>query len=142
LTFLDPVCTSDCPLIAREFRLANAMLGHAGQDVDFVAIVANPIYRAPVYMDDFDRQEGLASMPNWFFLTGSVKNLQNVWNAYGAEVYTVPAGSMVAHADIAFVIDGHGRTRVIMSEDQDPGGIPQSSFSALLVNEIKTVRDS
>jgi cytochrome oxidase Cu insertion factor (SCO1/SenC/PrrC family) len=142
LTFLDPVCTSDCPLIAREFRRADAMLGAAARHVDFVAIVANPIYRAPVYVNDFDRQEGLTGVTNWFFLTGPVKELQNVWNAYGAEVYTVPAGSMVAHADLAFVIDGHGRTRVIMGEDQDPGATPQSSFSALLADEIKTVGDS
>ena len=27
LTFLDPVCTSDCPLIAQEFRDANSLLG-------------------------------------------------------------------------------------------------------------------
>ena len=27
LTFLDPVCTSDCPLIAQEFRLAGQLLG-------------------------------------------------------------------------------------------------------------------
>ena len=27
LTFLDPVCTSDCPLIAQEFRAADQMLG-------------------------------------------------------------------------------------------------------------------
>src|SRR6185437_6431698 len=27
LTFLDPVCTTDCPLIAQEMRSADAMLG-------------------------------------------------------------------------------------------------------------------
>ena len=30
ITFLDPVCTSDCPLIAREFRQTDTMLGAAG----------------------------------------------------------------------------------------------------------------
>ena len=33
LTFLDPVCTTDCPLIAQEFKATAAMLGaHAQQD--------------------------------------------------------------------------------------------------------------
>ena len=30
LTFLDPVCTSDCPLIAQEFRQTDQRLGHPG----------------------------------------------------------------------------------------------------------------
>ena len=37
LTFLDPVCTSDCPLIAQEFRAAGQMLGDT-QHVELVAI--------------------------------------------------------------------------------------------------------
>ena len=45
LTFLDPVCTSDCPLIAQEFRQTDQRLGGQARNVDFVAIVANPIYR-------------------------------------------------------------------------------------------------
>jgi cytochrome oxidase Cu insertion factor (SCO1/SenC/PrrC family) len=139
LTFLDPVCTSDCPLIAREFRQADALLGGEARHVDFIAIVANPIYRSTAYTVAFDRQEGLSDVPNWLFLTGSVQALHSVWNAYGAEVYTVPAGSMVAHAELTFVINGHGRTRVIMGEDQDPANTPQSSFSVLLANEIKGV---
>jgi len=142
LTFLDPVCTSDCPLIAQEFRQADGVLGPAAKNVVFIAIVANPIYRAVAYMNDFDRQEGLTHVSNWLYLTGSVKQLQTIWNAYGAEVYTVPAGSMVAHADIAFVIDGHGRTRVIMGEDQNPGATPQSSFSDLLADQIRSVLSS
>ena len=31
LTFLDPVCTTDCPLIAQEMRSADAMLGSQGE---------------------------------------------------------------------------------------------------------------
>ena len=46
LTFLDPVCTSDCPLIAQEFRRTDQRLGSQDDRVDFVAIVANPIYRS------------------------------------------------------------------------------------------------
>jgi cytochrome oxidase Cu insertion factor (SCO1/SenC/PrrC family) len=139
LTFLDPVCTSDCPLIAQEFRQADAMLGSAARHVEFIAIVANPIYRSTADTNAFDREEGLTDVPNWLFLTGSVNALQAVWNAYGAEVYTVPAGSMVAHAELTFVINAQNRTRVIMGEDQDPGDTPQSSFSALLADQIKGV---
>ena len=62
LTFLDPVCTSDCPLIAQEFRQADERLGSQSAKVDFVAIVANPIYRSISFTNAFDRQEGLDHM--------------------------------------------------------------------------------
>ena len=40
LTFLDPVCTSDCPLIAQELRLTDQMLGTSAGPVEMVAVVA------------------------------------------------------------------------------------------------------
>ena len=76
LTFLDPVCTSDCPLVAQEFRAANQILGAKSSRVELVAIVANPVYRAVSYTQAFDRQELLTSLPNWRFLTGSLDPAQ------------------------------------------------------------------
>ena len=72
LTFLDPVCTSDCPLIAQEFRQADQQLGSQARHVDFVAIVANPIYRSVSFTKQFDGQEGLTQVANWYYLTGSL----------------------------------------------------------------------
>ena len=57
LTFLDPVCTTDCPLIAQEFRAAGQLLGAASKQVELVAIVANPVYHQVAYTQAFDRQE-------------------------------------------------------------------------------------
>ncbi len=111
LTFLDPVCTTDCPLIAQEFREADQGLGDQSRQVDFVAVVANPIYRSVSFTNAFDRQEGLSHLPNWYFLTGSLSALQRIWNEYGVEVSTVANGAMVAHSDLAFVIDNQGRER-------------------------------
>ena len=42
LTFLDPVCVSDCPLVAQQFRAADQLLGSKARNVALVAIVANP----------------------------------------------------------------------------------------------------
>ena len=36
MTFLDPVCTSDCPIIAQEFKQAGQMLGAQGKRVTVV----------------------------------------------------------------------------------------------------------
>ena len=49
LTFLDPVCTTDCPLIAQEMRSADAMLGAKAGGTELVAVVANPTYTSTAY---------------------------------------------------------------------------------------------
>ena len=43
--------------------------------VRFVAIAANPQYHSVTAIDDFDREEGLASQSNWLYLTGSTSTL-------------------------------------------------------------------
>ena len=142
LTFLDPVCTSDCPLIAQEFRQADQQLSGQDAQVDFVAIVANPIYRSVSFTNAFDRQEGLTHLPNWYYLTGSVPALQRVWASYGEEIQTVANGAMVAHADLAFVIDAHGRERDALITDPGPTQVFASSFTSLLTNRIDQVLNS
>jgi cytochrome oxidase Cu insertion factor (SCO1/SenC/PrrC family) len=140
LTFLDPVCTNDCPLIAQEFREADALLSpDARRQVDFVAIVANPLYRSVPVVDAFDRQEGLDKMGNWLFLTGSSEQLKQVWSEYGIEVAVEPAGSMVAHAELAYVIDTRGVERRVLDSAPAAGTASSSSFSALLSTQLREV---
>jgi cytochrome oxidase Cu insertion factor (SCO1/SenC/PrrC family) len=131
MTFLDPVCTNDCPLIAQEFRDADDSLSRAERArTAFVAIVANPVYRSQAVMTAFDDQEDLAGIPNWYYLTGSVDQLQKVWAAYGVEVKTIDAGSMVAHSDTAVVINPRGRVRAVINAN--PGSPDNSSDAASL----------
>jgi len=138
LTFLDPVCTSDCPLIAQELRAADQLLGSRAHDVELVAIVANPVYRSATYTRAFDRQEGLAAVPNWLFLTGSLSQLQRVWSDYGVTAQIVQAGGMAAHNDVAYVIDRNGHTRSELNTDPGPGtASSQSSFAAELLGSAQ-----
>lgn len=139
LTFLDPVCTTDCPLIAQEFRQADTMLGPDASKVALVAVVANPIDRSVAFTDAFDRQEGLDHVANWIYLTGSVPALSRVWDAYGVEVAVSPAGSMIAHSDLAYIIDGRGRTREVLSADPGWGPSSASSFASLLCAQLERV---
>ena len=141
LTFLDPVCTSDCPLIAQEFHQTDERLGSQSSKVDFVAIVANPIYRSTSFTNAFDRQEGLSHVGNWLYLTGSVSQLRSVWNSYGVLVESAGAGAMIAHSDLAFVIDARGHERAEMEDDPGAGGQQSSSFSSLLLARISAVEN-
>ena len=140
LTFLDPVCTTDCPLIAQEFRGAGELLGANSKRVELVAVVANPIYRSIAFTQAFDRQERMDKVPNWLYLTGTPPQLTKVWRAYNIAVQTEPAGAMVAHSDIAFVIDGAGHMRQELNADPGPGTASStSSFAAVLANAAEHV---
>jgi len=133
MTFLDPVCTTDCPLIAQEFKDTWRLLGAASRQVELVAVVANPTYRATEFTRAFDQQEGLATVPDWLYLTGTLPQLEKVWDDYGVTVEDLPAGAMSAHDDIAVVIDRTGQINYELSADPGPGTTSsQSSFGVLL----------
>jgi cytochrome oxidase Cu insertion factor (SCO1/SenC/PrrC family) len=135
LTFLDPVCTSDCPLIAQEFKQAGQLLKANAQRVELVAIVANPVDYQLGYTQAFDRQEGLTGVRNWLYLTGSLSQLERVWHNYGIAADIEPAGAMIGHSEITFAIDQHGRVRYEMGFDPGPGtAATESSFAAELTD--------
>jgi cytochrome oxidase Cu insertion factor (SCO1/SenC/PrrC family) len=138
LTFLDPVCTSDCPLIAQEFREAGQQLGADDRQVDLVAIVANPVNYQIGYTQAFDRQEGLSGVPNWLYLTGSLAQLQAVWRSYGIAADIEPAGAMIGHSEVAFAIDQTGRVRQELNFNPGPGtAATESSFAAELTDAAR-----
>jgi cytochrome oxidase Cu insertion factor (SCO1/SenC/PrrC family) len=143
LTFLDPVCTTDCPVIAQEFRAADAMLGAQAGHVDMVAIVANPVYRSTKFTLAFDRQEYLSHIPNWYFLTGTSAQLTQAWKRFGVSALIEPAGAMVDHSEFALVIDRRGFIRTILSTDPGQGTTAlRSSFAGLLDSQIREAMGS
>ena len=138
LTFLDPVCTSACPLIAQEFRSAGQLLGSSSSRVELVAIVANPVFYQRTYTRAFTEEEGLAQVPNWRFLTGSVPTLHKVWADYGIDSEVEPGGSMVGHTEVAYVIDPSGHVREEFEDDPGPGtAATQASFAAMLAGAAR-----
>jgi cytochrome oxidase Cu insertion factor (SCO1/SenC/PrrC family) len=136
LTFLDDTCSVDCPLIAQEFRDAGQLMAADTHRVELVAINYNPLYTQVSYLQAFDRQEGLAGVPNWLYLTGPLAALKQVWRRYGVvPPQVLPAGSMVGHGDYAFVLDGTGHLRQEFGFDTGPGTqATKSSFAAELTD--------
>jgi len=144
LTFLDPVCVTDCPLIAQEFRQAGQLLGAKTSQVELVAVDVNPLYNELAYTQEFDHEEGLTGLADWRYLTGTQARLRQVYRAYGQPAQTLPAGAMVGHSDIAFVIDTHGEIREELNMDPGPGtAATKSSFATELADAAtQTLRSS
>ncbi len=138
LTFLDPVCTTDCPLEAQEFREAGVLLGAQASQVELVAVNVNPLYGGLAYTRAFDREQSLSNVRNWVYLTGSTAQLRPVWRNYGVESQTLPGGSMLGHNDVAFVIDPNGRMREELDFDPGPGTTATvSSFASELATAAR-----
>ena len=77
-------------------------------------------------------------MPNWLYLTGTVPQLRQVWTEYGITAQILPAGSMIGHPDLAYVIDQSGRVREELDTDPGPGTTAtKSSFAVLLANAAR-----
>ena len=73
------------------------------------------------------------TLPNWQYLTGSVAQLKKVWRQYGIAAQILPAGGMIGHSDVAYVIDRSGRTRTELNFDPGPGtASTQASFAGEL----------
>ena len=140
ITFLDPVCTTDCPVIARELRMADGLLGSNGKRVELIAVDANPTFSGAAYLKAFDRQEGMQNLSNWHYLTGTTTQLQAVWRAFGVDVEPGTGGAMMSHSDVAAVIDPNGVIREFINTDPGPATTAtESSFAQLFATAARQV---
>jgi len=105
--------------------------------VELVAIVTNPLYYQRLYTRAFDRQEHLATLPNWRYLTGTLPELRRVWQQYSVAAEITPAGGMIGHSDVAYVIDAAGRTRRELNFDPGPVDGPISAATRQSVREFE-----
>ena len=138
LTFLDPVCTTDCTFMGQEFLQAGKLLTADRTRVELVAVVVNPVYNSQAVVRAFDQQEGLSALPNWEYLTGTPAQLEKAWKPYGIVGEVLPAGAMIAHNDIAYIIDQSGQIRQELDFDPGPGtSASVSSFASLLAGDTR-----
>ncbi|HEY0805524.1 MAG TPA: SCO family protein, partial [Pseudonocardiaceae bacterium] len=136
LTFLDPVCVG-CPQIAQQLHAARTLLGTNSDRVELVAIAASTMHSRVTFLRAFDRSQGLTTVPNWLFLTGTVANLERAWNTYEKLAPNMMAGMMV-HSEIVFVIDMTGRIRWEVRDAPGPATTSaQSSFAVLLADAAR-----
>jgi cytochrome oxidase Cu insertion factor (SCO1/SenC/PrrC family) len=113
LTFLDPTCYDQCPLFAQEMVATDQLLGKDASKVALVAVVANPITHSVGAAKDFTVTHDLSGFRNWYYLTGSVANLRQVWKDYNVTV-SVNSVGMVVHSSQFYFISPNGTEQALM----------------------------
>lgn len=133
LTFLDPVCSGTCPVVAQEMAEAATLLAQRQAQVELVAINANPDFTAPATLADFDTEHDIGHLANWDFLTGSPATLRQVYRSYGALSQTFQAG-MVAHSELLYVIGPDGRERSLTTAGGIAGLRIEDAYAEMLAD--------
>jgi cytochrome oxidase Cu insertion factor (SCO1/SenC/PrrC family) len=108
VVFLDPECYDSCPLMANQLATSVRALGTAADSVAIVAVDVNPVFNRVQDTSTFTREHGLATLPEWHFVTGSVAQVGAVLAAYGQGV-SVPEVGMIGHPQTVYLFgrDGH-----------------------------------
>ncbi len=105
-------CPDVCPITLSEMKQLRASLGDKADQVEFLFVTVDPqrdtVERLHTYLGAFD--------PQIIGLTGSMEELQSVWDAYGivreVQDQGSAAGYLVSHSSRTYLIDRQGRLRV------------------------------
>jgi cytochrome oxidase Cu insertion factor (SCO1/SenC/PrrC family) len=134
VTFLDPVCYTDCPLLAGQMKQVGESFGPQAK-LDLVAVAANPRHETMADVRSFVAKHSLGSVRNFHFVTGSLGHLAKVWGNFGIQVESSPSSIMSVHSDAMFVISPQGRIKWIVPDDP----ISSSSGESSAVSELITL---
>lgn len=118
ITFLDPVCSSDCPLIANQLAAADRELGDLASRVEIVALDTNPLFPRVEDVAAFTESHGLADLPNWHFLCGPPDSVQEILAQFGIAV-SVPTVGMIEHSEGIYFVAPDGREAAYLDDGAD-----------------------
>lgn len=136
LTFIDPVCTTLCPLEAKVLNGVEHRFPDA-QRPAILAVSVNPWADASRYFRADARKWKLGS--SWRWAVGSRAQLARVWNAYSIAVRIQPFRAVgitthrIDHTEAAYVIDQHGFERALFVYPFSAGAV-ESTVRRLGVN--------
>jgi cytochrome oxidase Cu insertion factor (SCO1/SenC/PrrC family)/thiol-disulfide isomerase/thioredoxin len=125
LGFVDAECQTICPLTTAAMLDAKRSLGPAGKDVQLLGVDVN--WKSTQIEDVLNYTELHGLTGQWHFLTGSIGQLERVWNAYGVNEKSVtdPGSNDIDHVAALYVIDPQGRIRTTYVTDSSYAAIPQ-----------------
>ncbi|MGD0852607.1 MAG: SCO family protein [Acidimicrobiales bacterium] len=116
LTFLDPECWTDCPLLAAQLRQVRSDLS-PGARLDIVAVAADPYHETVADVNHFIDIHRLKDVRDFYFVTGTLSDVSRVWNSYGIGVTMAPTDKMSIHSDYMFIITPRDRIKWIIPDE-------------------------
>lgn len=136
VTFLDPVCDSDCPLIANQLAAADRQLGDLAGRVEIVALDTNPLFPRVEDVAAFTDSHGLTDLPNWHFICGPAASMQDLLAEFGVAV-SVPTVGMIEHSEGIYFVTPDGLEAAYL----DDGANAQltTAYSQQIRDEIRSL---
>jgi len=138
ITFLDPVCFDQCPVVAEQLATADRQLGVLAKNVEFVAIVANPIYRSLSVVQAFNSELSLNHLNNWQYLTGSLPQLERAWADFSIQV-EIPRLQMVGHPTVLYFVKPGNREVSLAQDSALSDSSVISSYATLVDQQLRAV---
>ena len=127
LTFMYTHCPDVCPLMAEKLHSAMLDLGKDAEHVGVIAVSVDPKGDTVAAALNFSQVHHMVQY--WHFLVGTQAELAPVWSAYAVDAQTQVATTSM-HTAVLFLIDKHGRERVLLDQD---------FTSAQLTSNLKTL---
>ncbi len=123
LAFTDSECTTICPITTETLVQAVRMLGSDGSQVQLLGVDANPEATSVADVKAYSLDHGL--LTSWDFLTGSVKQLESVWKAYG--IYVAVVHGAIDHTPAVYLINQKGQEVEIYDSQMAYASIDQQA---------------
>ena len=111
VTFLYVHCPNVCPIIAGQLNQALHQLGPARKSVRVLAVSVDPKGDTPSAVRHFIAVHRL--LPEFLYLTGTVKELEPVWRGYHIASSQTRKGVVVGHTAIELLLDPSGKPRLL-----------------------------
>ena len=118
LSFFDADCNDLCPVLAAELRAADRRLGAERASVAFVTVNTDPLRTGRRAAAEGARTSRLGGLSNWYFLSGSLRKLDAVWQRYGITIDVQRATGLVSHNEAMWFIRPSGA----LAEEATPFG--------------------
>ena len=111
VTFVYTTCPDVCPLFSAHFAaIQRALDAEKRENYLLLSISTDPKRDTPAKMKAY-AEAFKADVKHWQFLTGSPKDLAEVWKSFGVNVKDHGNG-VIQHTNLTTLIDGSGTRRV------------------------------
>ena len=141
LTFLDPVCYDVCGVIASEITKGVAATGRQAPKVAIVAININPSFTSLAAIRQFDAEHSLGATSNWYFLTGSLSQLNAVWKSYLVTPSSAVIGKL-SFPQVIYFLSPKGAEIAVTGNSGAPTTPLVRSYANLVASTAKIALDS